>query len=172
VVVGLQISKDKLLLVRKFSQYNCPDISFYNSFIPRPKDFYVNKFRFLCFANGHPLERQKLGHLRLQDNEPYDEDVGEDGSEYGMMGIRIPYGFRSKDMAYVLFHNGKAYMFSYLNSYFSPALFRIFVNFEISHHHYILCFHYCPRFRYLPIAVKFYSMLPFFTIVKQNIDIR
>jgi hypothetical protein len=45
-------------------------------------------------------------------------DDGEDGSDDSMMGIRIPYGFRSKDMAYILFHNDKVYRLSCLDSCF------------------------------------------------------
>ncbi|MCQ6281993.1 hypothetical protein [Bacillus sp. EB600] len=72
-----------------------------------------DKFGIPRFATG-PLpagERQKLGHLGFQDNEPYDEDDGEDGSDGTMtmgLSIRIQYGFR-KDMAYILFHNADTY---------------------------------------------------------------
>ena len=58
-------------------------------------------------------ERQKL-RLAYDDN----EDGDDDGIQFHKKGIRIPNGFRSKDMAYSLFHNDKAYRLSYLNSCF------------------------------------------------------
>ena len=81
--------------------------------------------------------RQKLSHLCLQ-NEPYDGEDGSDGTMTMGLSIRIPYRFRSKDKAYVLFHNGKAYRLSYLNSCFYLIHLGFFVNFKIHYYNYIL----------------------------------
>jgi hypothetical protein len=71
-----------------------------------------------------------LGVRQIQDDYPYDgedeymffldygEDNNEDGSDDSMMGIRIPYEFRKKDMAYILFHNDDIYSLLFLDSCF------------------------------------------------------
>ena len=71
--------------------------------------------------------RQKLRHYFLQDYEPYDED-GSDGTMTMGLSIRIPYGFRSKDKAYVLFHNGKAYRLLCLDACFRLLSLMFFLS--------------------------------------------